>query len=57
MYYITAGSSLGLAGAGTSANGDRTVPYADGEEKFRETAKEWAGRLLDCEDVEYIEFV
>ena len=57
MYYITGASSLGLAGAGTLADGNCVLPYACDKEKFQTTAKEWADRLMNCEDVEYIEFI
>lgn len=57
IHYITGASSLGLACAGTLANGNCTVPYADGKEKFQETAKEWARRFADCDGVEYIEYI
>lgn len=57
MYYFDGAQALGFASAGTVANGICAVPYADGKEKFQETAKEWARRLVECEDVEYIEFV
>lgn len=57
MYYFDGAQALGFASAGTVANGNCTVPYTDGREKFQEEAKGWADRLADCEDVECIEFV
>ena len=51
------GTTYGLACAGTLANGNCTVPYADGQENFEMIAKEWADRFQDREDVEYIEFI
>lgn len=57
MYYFDGAQALGFASAGTVANGNCTVPCADGREIFQATVKEWSRRIVECEDVEFVEFV